>query len=94
MGKKAEAEAVVLRTSLSVKMLGFERKGAAIQGCRNMKELPLTNNGLRRHGKISASAFQISKPFVYVRGYSCTKFDANGQRPASQARCSASSPPI
>ena len=34
MGKKAEAEAVVLRTSLSVKMLGFEREGAAIQGYR------------------------------------------------------------
>ena len=32
MGKKAETEAVVLRTSLSVKMLGFEREGAAIQG--------------------------------------------------------------
>lgn len=32
MGKRAEAEGKGLRTSLSVKMLGFEREGATIQG--------------------------------------------------------------
>jgi hypothetical protein len=84
MGKKVEAEAVVLRTSLSVKMLRFERKGAAIQGCRNMKELPLANNGLRRHGKPLKSAqvrfrslnLSFASASIYARNLMLT---GNGQ---------------
>jgi len=51
MGKKAEAEAVVLRTSLSVKMLGFEREGVAMQGCRNIRSCRWPIMGSGRHGK-------------------------------------------